>query len=128
MNNSFSAEKDYEFQILLWQILNNIGVLPKSVLTDLGAHNNLFACTFVKPWRSCKIITKNYFTTNILRFLHIRLNVYTWKTTFTSHKHYLFGVLKNSKKIHTDQSWKVAATKCVYVIDTTYFDVFYSMW
>ena len=36
---------------------------------------------------------------------HINLNVYIWKTKFTSHKQYLFGFLafRNTKKTPTDQ-------------------------
>ena len=51
LNNSFSAERDYECQILLCQISiafrhkNNFEVLPKGVLIDLNAHDNLFMCT-----------------------------------------------------------------------------------
>ena len=34
------------------------------------------------------------------------LNIYIWKTNFSSHKQFLFDLLlpKNSKKIHTNQS------------------------
>ena len=37
---------------------------------------------------------------------HIRLNIYIWKIKFSSHKHYLFGLLfsRNAKKTHTDRS------------------------
>ena len=37
---------------------------------------------------------------------HIRLNIYIWKTKFSSHKQYLFELLfpRNAKKTHTDQS------------------------
>ena len=37
---------------------------------------------------------------------HTRLNIYMWKAKFSSHKHYLFGILfsRNATKTHTDQS------------------------
>ena len=77
---------------------------------------------------------------------HIRLNIYIWKTKFSSHKQYLFDLLlsRNVNKTHTDQSnqsdklfysvWnetsrkplKLAAAKSsfpsVFAIDTTCFD------
>ena len=36
---------------------------------------------------------------------HIRLNVFKWKTNFSFHKHYLFGLhfSRSAKKPHTDQ-------------------------
>ena len=53
-------------------------------------------------------------TTNILNcyfqnkftLWHIRLNIYIWKTKFTSNKQYFSGHLfsRNAKKTHTDQS------------------------
>ena len=35
------------------------------------------------------------------------LNIYIWKTTFTSHKQYLFGsfLSRNAKKTHTDTKY-----------------------
>ena len=53
-------------------------------------------------------------TTNILNcyfqnkftLWHIRLNIYIWKTKFTSNKQYFFGLLfsRNAKKTDADQS------------------------
>ena len=53
-------------------------------------------------------------TTNILNcyfqkifiLWHIRLKIYMWKTKFSFHKQYLFGLLfsRNAKKAYTDQS------------------------
>ena len=86
------------------------------------------------------VIFQNKFTS-----WHIRLNIYIWKTKFSSHKHYLFGLLfsRNAEKTHTDQSilltfllWlkrnasqtlkssscKKVFRKCVYIMDTTCFD------
>ena len=86
------------------------------------------------------VIFQNKFTS-----WHIRLNIYIWKTKFSSHKHYLFGLLfsRNAEKTHTDQSilltfllWlkrnasqtlksssrKKVFPKCVYIMDTTCFD------
>ena len=91
-------------------------------------------------------------TTNILNcyfqnkftLWHIRLNIYIWKTKFTSNKQYFSGPLfsRNAKKTHTYQSilqafllclkidvsrtFKVEAAKSsfpsVFSIDTTCFD------
>ena len=57
-----------------------------------------------KLWKhdqDSKLIFQNKFT-----LWHIRLNIYIWKTKFSSHKHYLFGLLffRNAKKTCTDQS------------------------
>ena len=43
---------------------------------------------------------------NKFTFWHIRLSIYIWKTKFSSHKKYFFGLLflRNAKKTHTDQS------------------------
>ena len=41
-----------------------------------------------------------------LTLWYIRLNIYVWKTKFSSHKQYLFDLLfsRNAKKTHIDQS------------------------
>ena len=59
-NNSFSAEKYYECQVLLWWIfvfrhkqlatLIHFWALLKSVLIDLHAHNFVHAKTSVRAW------------------------------------------------------------------------------
>ena len=82
-----------------------------------------------------------YFFQNRFTLCHIRLKIYIWKTKFSFHKHYPFGILfsRNAKKTHADQSilptfWpclKVAAlwsSSCknvlpsVYIMDATCFD------
>ena len=47
-----------------------------------------------------------YMFRNKLPLWHIRLNIYIWKTEFTSNKEYFFGLLfsRNAKKTDTDQS------------------------
>ena len=84
-------------------------------------------------------------TTNILNcyfskkksLCHIRQNMYIWKTSFSSLKQYLFGLLfsRNTKKTHIDQiilqtfvlclKWNASQTftsgSCN-IIDTTCFD------
>ena len=69
-NNSFSAEGDYECQILLCQVLfvfrqkqlaslNNIRALFKSVLTALGARNFVHvACMFVTVRSICQALNQ----------------------------------------------------------------------
>ena len=82
-----------------------------------------------------------------LTLWYIRLNIYVWKTKFTSHKQYLFDLLfsRNAKKTHIDQSILHSFLLClkinvsqtfrsssaetsfasVHVSDTTCFDEYY---
>ena len=52
---------------------------------------------------------------NKFTFWYIRLNIYIWKTKFSSHKHCLFGLLfsRNAKKTHTDQSILLTFLLCL---------------
>ena len=47
-----------------------------------------------------------FFFQNKFTLWHIRINIYIWKTTFSSHKHYPVGLFfsRNAKKPHADQS------------------------
>ena len=48
----------------------------------------------------------NCYFQKIFMLWHIRLKIYMWKTKFSFHKQYLFGLLfsRNAKKAYTDQS------------------------
>ena len=81
---------------------------------------------------------------NIFTLWHITINIYIWKTKFSSHKHYLFGprFSRNAKNIHRDQSILPTSLLCpkrnisrtlksssckkslpsVYIMDATCFD------
>ena len=55
------------------------------------------------------------FLTEHLWWLLLRLNIYIWKTKFSSHKRYLFGLLfsRNARKTHTDQSILLTFLLCL---------------
>ena len=73
----------------------------------------------------------NYFFQNKLTLYHIKLNIFIWKTKFTSHEQYLFVPLlfRNLKMTNTDQImyrlsysvWKVTTHKPSNVADVTTF-------
>ena len=86
----------------------------------------------------------NWYFQNKFTLWHIRLNIYIWKTKFTSNKQCFSGHLfsRNAKKTHTDQSILQAFLLCLkinvsrtfkssssknffpslFIIDTTCFD------
>ena len=65
-----------------------------------------YFCVRHKNRRKHNQDSKLIFFQNKFTLWHVRLNIYIWKTKFSSDKHYLFGLLfsRNAKKTHTDQS------------------------
>ena len=56
-----------------------------------------------------------FFFQNKFTIWHITLNIHIWKTNFSFHKHYLFGLFfsRNAKKTHTDQSILLTFLLCL---------------
>ena len=76
------------------------------IVNNLCDINVLFSCNwsnYVRRWMLTwlKVLPHH----NTFTFWHIRLSIYIWKTKFTSHNQYLFGLLisTNAKKTHTNK-------------------------
>ena len=103
------AARVFYYEIVLFQCYLNI------MLKELRNYNRkLFLCP---PQKQAETQTKilNCFFQNKFTLWHIRLNIYIWKTQFSSHKHYLFGLLfsRNGKKTHTGQSILLTFLLCL---------------
>ena len=116
-----------------------------SFLKELRNYNRkLFYIRHENKWKPNQHSKLLFLKINKFTLWHIRRNIYIWKTKFSSHNQYLFGLLssRNAKRLVETKAhyifcysvWKetsrkpltVAATKksfpSVYVINITCFD------